>query len=326
MENINTELSIIVPMYNEEANVRNTVDQIRSAMKAFDSKWELIIVNDGSTDNSLQMAQEIEREENNIRVISYYPNSGRGKALRTGFENGRGNFIITIDFDLSYDASHILKLYKEIKNDNSVDIVLGSAYMAGGQTDSVPWFRLFTSKIGNKILSYAFPFRITTSTCILRGYKRKVLDSLPLESNGKEIHLEILSKAISLGYAIKEIPATLKARKKGKSKFKFRSTTISHLLFSFFEKPILVFGFIGLLLLISGFVGGIYITVLELQDRLNPVRPLVTLVVILVLSGLQILSFGFIAIQIGIIRKEIYKVQKENRLLFKNSDSLGKDL
>jgi glycosyltransferase involved in cell wall biosynthesis len=164
------------------------------------------------------------------------------------------------------------------------------------------------------------PNRIYTSTGIFRAYRKKVLDSLELESDGKEIHLEILSKALSLGYRVKESPAILTSRKRGKSKFKFRKTAISHLVFSVFEKPVIIFGFIGLLTLAIGFLIGIYIVYLRFSGDLTPGRPLITFALLLILGGIQILSFGFIAIQIVSLRREILRVQKENLELKKTME------
>ena len=140
-----------------------------------------------------------------------------------------------------------------------------------------------------------------------------ILDSLELESDGKEIHLEILSKALSVGYRAKEIPAILKGRTKGASKFKFRATSVSHLLFSFYQKPMIIFGFFGFFMVMGGFVLGIIFVIQRYMGTLNPTRPIFILMIILLLAGIQMLSFGFIANQIGIIKKEIYKIQKENK-------------
>src|SRR4030042_6644956 len=156
------------------------------------------------------------------------------------------------------------------------------------------------------------PNRIYYSTGVFRAYRRKVIDSLELESDDKEIHLEILSKAIALGYRVKEVPVVLSARTKGKSKFKFKKTAISHLVFSAFEKPLIVFGFIGLLTLAVGLLIGLYIAYLRFSGDLTPGRPLITFALLLILGGIQILSFGFVAIQIVSLRREILRIQKEN--------------
>jgi hypothetical protein len=156
------------------------------------------------------------------------------------------------------------------------------------------------------------PNRIYTSTGIFRGYRRKVLDSLELESDGKEIHLEILSKIIALGFRVREIPAILTGRKKGQSKFKFKKTAASHLVFSFFEKPMILFGFLGLVTLGVGCLIGLYVAYLRFTGMLSPGRPLITFALLLILGGIQILSFGFIALQIVSLRREILRIQKEN--------------
>ncbi len=103
------------------------------------------------------------------------------------------------------------------------------------------------------------PENLSTVTSVLRAYRREVLDSMELESNGTNINLEILSKAIATRYKIKEVPAVLEGRELGQSKLKFRSKTISHVLFSFYEKPMMLFGAIGLFLLLIGLISGIYL-------------------------------------------------------------------
>ena len=145
--NTNIELTIIAPMYNEEENVESTLSSIKETMVPFTKNWELIFINDGSVDNTLSIAQKLEKLNDELRVISYKDNRGRGYALRTGFNNANGKYIVTIDFDLSYHPNHILKIYQELKNDNSIDAVLGSPYMIGGKAIGVPRRRLYISKI-----------------------------------------------------------------------------------------------------------------------------------------------------------------------------------
>jgi glycosyltransferase involved in cell wall biosynthesis len=306
------ELTILSPMYNEESNVETTINKITEALENFHSPWELLLVNDGSTDRTLAISRRLEEKIHNLRVISYPLNCGRGKALRTGFEHARGRYVITIDFDLSYSPDHILSIYEKLVDPREMnDVVLGSAYMKEGKVIGVSPFRLFISKLGNKILEYTFPQSFKTSTCILRGYTREVLNALQLESNGKEIHLEILSKVCALGFVVKEIPAVLSNRKKGKSKFRFRKTSASHLLFSLFERPILLFGITGIFFVLSGFLIGCYIVYLRYFGTLNPTRPLVPLMIILLLVGSQFFCFAFIAIQNNHLRNEVYRLQKQ---------------
>ena len=160
---------------------------------------------------------------------------------------------------------------------------------------------------------------------MVRIYNSDCIKSLPLVSDDKEIHLEIISKAISLNYNISEIPADLiwpklKEQKlsKRKSSFKPKKYIISHLLFSFFERPIILFGLIGIGSFLSGIILGLYIVYLKYNSILNPNRPLMTLVILLVLGGIFMFSFGLIGMQITDLRKEIYRIQ--STLNNKNED------
>jgi deferrochelatase/peroxidase EfeB len=150
---------------------------------------------------------------------------------------------------------------------------------------------------------------------MFRAYKREVIDALELESDDKEIHLEILSKALAVGYRAKEIPAVLHSRKSGKSKFKLGKTTISHLAFSYFEKPLFLLGLTGLAFLAVAVVIGIHLLFEFSRGKLNPDRPLMTLLVILMIGGLQFLSLGLVGTQIVQLRKEIYRIQMKHRML-----------
>jgi len=306
------DLSIVIPMFNEAENAESTLSRVEEVLASFRGKYEIIAVNDGSLDNTLDVLSRLAGEDKKLKVVSYSKNAGRGMALRKGFKESSGEIIVSIDADLSYSPQYILDLVETLRREAEVDLVLASPYMPGGGVENVPVLRLWVSKLGNRILRLVMPNRIYTSTGIFRAYRKKVLDSLEIESDGKEIHLEILSKALALGYGVKESPAILSSRKKGKSKFKFRKTALSHLVFSAFEKPMIVFGFIGLLTLTIGLLIGLYIAYLRFSGDLTPGRPLITFAILLILGGIQILSFGFIAIQIVSLRREILRVQKEN--------------
>jgi len=310
-------------MFNEAENAEHTLARVEESLASFLGKYEIIAVNDGSTDNTLEVLQGIASLNKRIKVVSYPRNIGRGMALRKGFCEARGEVIVSIDADLSYSPHYILELIKTLKDNPEVDFVLASPYMPGGGVQDVPFVRLWISKLGNKILRLAMPNRIYTSTGIFRAYRRNVLDSLELESDGKEIHLEILSKAMALGFRAKEIPAILTSRKRGSSKFKFKRTATSHLIFSAFEKPMMIFGLIGILTLGIGLLIGAYVVYLRFSGDLTPGRPLITFAILLILGGIQILSFGFIALQILALRKEILRVQKENLYLQKELENLS---
>ena len=307
-------ISVIIPMYNEEDNVIPTLTDVENVLSKYDDH-EVIVIDDGSVDNTYELVKHFASENSNIHLLKHPVNMGMGRALRTGFEKTEGDIIITIDADLSYDTSFIPKLVEEIE---STDVVIGSHYMDGGKTEDIPPLRLFVSKMANRIVGYAMTENLSTVTGVLRAYRKDVLDSLELNSNGTEINPEILAKAKAVGFNIKEIPVTLKGRKLGKSKVRFKSTTKSHLLFSFNEKPMILFGFIGLLLCLVGLISAIYLFYEYLIGNLDPTRPLMIFMILTIISGIQILIFGFVATQISLLKREIYVIQKENKLIKKN--------
>ena len=308
-------ISVIIPMYNEEENAINTLTRVNEVLEKYDD-YEIIAVDDGSSDNTFGIATEFASKNNNMKILQHSVNMGMGRALRTGFNNSSGDIVVTIDADLSYDPSFIPKIINEL-NDESISIVVGSQYMEGGKTEDIPFIRLFISKMANKIVGYAMGDNISTVTGVFRAYRKEVLDSIELESNGTEINPEILSKANAIGFKIKEVPVTLSGRKFGESKVKFKSTTISHLLFTFYEKPMMLFGVIGLFLCFIGILSAIYLFYQYVIGTLDPTRPLMLFMVLTLLSGIQILIFGFVATQISLLKREIYIVQKENKLIRK---------
>lgn len=303
-------MSVVVPMHNELDNLPSTIDRIAATLDTTGQMFEIVAVDDGSTDSTSSRLQSMAQTDRRLRVVTYGKNRGRGYAMRRGFEAARGAIIVTIDADLSYDPSHIVGMLAILHERPEVDFVVGSPYTKGGTTENVPTGRLWISRWGNRILGLAMPGGLTTVTGILRAYRREVLEVLDLESNDKDLHLEIVSKAIAAGFVPAEMPATLTGRQRGKSKFFFKATVASHLIFSFYEKPILLFGLIGALIMGLGVGAGVHLIYLWQTEALNPSRPLVSLTVILMVAGLQVVLFGFLGSQIVQIRRELFRTQK----------------
>lgn len=305
-------------MYNEAENIERTYNRISEELDKHHFKnRELIFVNDGSTDQTWEKANTLANQKKDLTVLGYSFNQGRGKALRTGFDYADGDIILTTDFDLSYAPSHLSQMIVTLDQNPEIDMVLTSCYMPGGKTVNVPKVRLWLSKYGNYLFRFAFNPPIYTSTCVVRGYRKKVIKDLVLESDRKEIHLEILSKALTYGYKIKEIPGTLEKRSYGKSSFKFRATSLSHLLFFIHERPFLLFGLLGTILLVLGILSGgviIYSRFLASPAFTETfIGKLVSpnFVIILSLSGLQIIGLGFLGLQNTLLKKELFKVQRQ---------------
>jgi hypothetical protein len=195
-------------------------------------------------------------------------------------------------------------------------MVLASPYRKGGRLENIPFNRAFLSRFGNKLLTFAISGRLTMVTAMTRAYKNHVIKSMELFSDGKEIHLEIVSKAVALGYRIEEVPAVLKwdkssvGMKKRKSSLNIKKTIWTHMAYFFYERPIVLFAGIGLILFFIGIVVGLYLVYTKIFSTLVAGRPLLELVVILILTGVQILSFGFMAILVTELRKDVYRLRQ----------------
>jgi glycosyltransferase involved in cell wall biosynthesis len=250
------DLSLVITAYNESAIIINNIDELASWMAEHcaDTSFEIVVVDDGSTDAMGALLDDACNQRNWLKVAHHPINFGRGRGVRTGFAVSSGSYIICLDADLSYSPEHIPKLLEPLKA-GEADITLASVYHPEGKVINVPRQRILLSKWGNKILSLGFGGSFSTVTCIVRGYTRALVDSLELVSDGKELHLEVIQKALLLGCRVKEIPATLhwRDRKRGQVKkrrffpeialFKMRKTVVSHLVFNYISNP-------GILLLI----------------------------------------------------------------------------
>ncbi|MBW7995314.1 MAG: glycosyltransferase family 2 protein, partial [Candidatus Glassbacteria bacterium] len=177
------DLSVIIPMYNESDNVGRTIDSVRSTLRAAGERFEVICVDDGSSDNTRAELERIAGEHGDVRVVSYVPNRGRGHALRTGFSQARGKYLVSVDADLSYSPDQILNLLNRLRQPDRPDIVIGSPYMPGGRTEGVRPVRLFISRCANILLRQAMGRRYYTVTGIFRGYRREALDCFELYSD-----------------------------------------------------------------------------------------------------------------------------------------------
>lgn len=229
----NMNLSVVIPIYNEELAIGNNTNEILSVLRASGKSFEIVLVNDGSTDKTLEIIQNLAQKEPELKIVSYSKNRGRGYALRQGFAASSGECVVSTESDLNWGSDIILRLLNELEN-GDLDLVIASPHMKGGGMENVPVLRRALSFWGNKVFSLGFNVPITMATGMTRGYKREFLNKLDLKSDGKELHPEILYKALDLGAKVKEIPAILRWKKPAqgeivrKSHFKWR-TIASHL-------------------------------------------------------------------------------------------------
>jgi len=219
-----------------------------------DITYEIVVVNDGSTDGMDELLEAASSNDPHLRVLHHVSNMGRGRAVRTGMENTNSDYLIALDADLSYSPDHIKPMLDPLMK-GQAELSLASPYHPDGVVENVPMFRAKLSKWGNWVLCRSFKTKINTSTCVVRGYTRKLIEHLELINNGKDFHLEVLYKTEVLGFRIAEVPARLVWRDKNRGKvvkgqgniisnnplFKMRKAIFSHLIFNFFSKPQLLF-------------------------------------------------------------------------------------
>jgi len=253
---------VVSPFFNEAAiigaAVRRMIGNLRSQ---FGQSWELILVDDGSEDASLEKVRLALTAEPSarVRVISYTHNQGRGRALKTGINEARGQIIVTTEADCSWGDDVVARLVAEMDAHPECDFVIASPHRPGGGLVNVPPFRRFLTRTGNWIIRQFFDSTITMNTGMTRAYRRNVIRPLVVHENGKEFHLEVLLKLLTLGFHVREIPATItwpdhRANKTAarKSSTKLGQTISSHLRFIAIAQPVRYFGWLALFALVLG--------------------------------------------------------------------------
>lgn len=241
-------VSLVVPAYNESSIIEDNLLILCDYMLSLEAlyQWEMVIVNDGSRDDTYTKALAFAKDRDNILVLNHRTNFGLGQALRYGFKNCKGDYIVVVDLDLSYSVEHIGDLLERIVKTHA-RIVVASPYMRGGSISNVPWLRKTLSVWGNQFLSFTDRGNLSTLTGMVRVYDAKFLKKLNLKSRGMEINPEVIHKARLLGAKVEEIPAHLswlpqKAKEvKRASSMKIARHTIAILLFGFLFRPVVFF-------------------------------------------------------------------------------------
>jgi glycosyltransferase involved in cell wall biosynthesis len=251
-------VSVVVPVYNEAeiitANLATLCDYLRRLEEMY--RWELIVVNDGSTDDTGRLAEEFAEGRDNVRVLHHRTNFRLGQALRYAFSNCGGDYVVTFDCDLSYAPEHIGRLVTELHSSDA-KIVIASPYGKGGKTTKIPFLRRLLSRSANRFLAATARGHISTLTGMVRAYDRRFLSTLNLRSMGTDINTEILYKAELLGAKVVEIPAHLDwtfsrtGGKRRKSPITLASSANAYLFSGFIFRPVVFFIGPGLVLLLG---------------------------------------------------------------------------
>ena len=206
-------VALVLPCFNEEAILEGTVAQVREYMATLETRyaWEIVIVNDGSSDRTAQIADQLSDEIPEVAVIHHTHNCGLCQALKTAFERCGHDYIVTLDTDLSYAPEHIGRLLERIVETKAA-IVRASPDLEGGSVKNVPWLRKTLSKGANRFISLVAPENIHTFTGLVRAYDGKFIKTLNLKSKGMDVNPEIVYKTMILRERIEEIPAHLEWR------------------------------------------------------------------------------------------------------------------
>jgi glycosyltransferase involved in cell wall biosynthesis len=302
-ERVKTRVSIIVPAYNEEGNIKPLMDQFHEVIARAGSDWEVILVDDGSTDKTAERARDAAFHYHWLRIISYTRNRGLTAALDTGFQNARGSIFVFYPADLQYHPQDIPRMIARI--DRGADIVTG--WKQGGYS------KRFVSSIYNYLCRSLFGIKVHDLNSV-KAFRKEVLEKVNLR---RDWHRYMVVLAAEEGYSVDEVKINVYPRFSGRSKFG-TGRILGGLLdllsvkfqISFTKKPLRFFGTWGLVAVILGIVTGLVAIYLRLFTT-HGSRTWLYLVILFILSGLMLFSLGFLAEVIVSIREEIESLRRK---------------
>jgi len=287
------DVSFVIPVYNEEKNLPVLYQELIAAGDTLRGSYEIIFVDDGSTDGSFPALRKIQAGDPRVKIIRLRKNFGQTAALSAGFDHARGGIIITLDADLQNDPADVPLLVAKIEE--GYDIVSGWRIRRKDKFVS----RRLPSKIANAIISKVTKVKLHDYGCTLKAFRRDVVKHIKLYG---EMHRFIPAIASTMGIAIAEVPVNHRRRVHGKSKYNLSKSirvvldllTVKFLL-SYSTRPLQIFGLFGL---IAGFIGGIMGGILSYQRLILKQsianRPLLLLSVLLIVIGIQFITMGLL--------------------------------
>jgi glycosyltransferase involved in cell wall biosynthesis len=286
-------ISVVVPVYNEQDNVEPLLESLKDALEGLGRPYELIVVDDGSTDTTAARLREALTRFPSLRVARLRSNFGQTAALAAGFDLARGELIVTMDGDRQNDPADIPRLIDKLKD--GYDVVSG---WRRDRQDPL-WSRRMPSRLANGLISWITGVHLHDYGCALKVYRREILRDIALYG---EMHRFLPALARWVGASIGELPVTHWPRRSGVSKYGIGRTvrvlldllTVKFLM-SYWTRPIQIFGLMGLL---TGGAGLTLASVLSYQRIFQGIglanRPILLLAVLLVLVGIQFVSIGLL--------------------------------
>ena len=290
-------LSIITPVYNEEENLKYLYDAIEAAVKNIDMPWELILVDDGSQDNSLEEIKAlVKKNPDQLKAVVLRRNFGQTAAIAAGIDQAEGDIIVLLDADMQNDPADIPLMLDKIQS--GYDVVSGWRY---DRKDNF-LTRTLPSHMANGLISSVTGVHLHDYGCTLKAYKREVITGFRLYG---EMHRFIPVYADSIGAKITEVKVRHHARKYGKAKYGLERTfkvildlaTVKFLT-SYGNKPIYVFGGTGMGLIVFSFFTLLFLAIRRFVDPAKPspfASPLFIIATMLAIMGFQSILMGFIA-------------------------------
>ncbi|HEX7972827.1 MAG TPA: glycosyltransferase family 2 protein [Anaerolineales bacterium] len=287
------DISVVIPLLNEEENLRPLYTQLKPVMAGLGKSYEIIFIDDGSQDSTYSILQELAENDPYVWVVRFRRRFGQTAAFSAGFDMARGDVIITMDGDLQNDAVDIPKLLA--KADEGFDVVSGWRV----NRQDVFLTRKLPSQIANALISRVTGVRLHDYGCSLKAYRYEVVKNIKLYG---EMHRFIPALASWVGIRVAEVPVNHHARKYGSSKYGLGRTirvvldllTVKFLL-DYATRPIQIFGLLGLACFSLGTILSAYLTILRLffNQTLSD-RPLLLLAILLIMLGVQFIIMGLL--------------------------------
>lgn len=313
-------ISVVIPLLNEKESLSELTDSIIDVMKSYNFSYEIIFIDDGSSDNSWNILEELSSKSDTIKGIKFHRNYGKSQALHAGFLKSQGKVVFTMDADLQDDPKEIPAMYDMIMNDN-FDLVSG---WKKKRFDSVI-FKNIPSKIFNFAARTTSGIKLNDFNCGLKAFKKDVIKSINVYG---EMHRYIPILAKNEGYKkIGEKIVNHRPRKYGKTKFGpsrflygFLDLLTIWFISSFGKRPMHLFGSLGLILITTGFLFAAYLgydkIILNPGGRLITERPEFYISLVTMIIGSQFFSMGFIGELMlkSINQKPQYIIQKQTNL------------
>lgn len=284
-------VSIVIPLYNEEESLNPLTNEIRKALKPLNISYEILFVDDGSTDNSLKIIKEICRTDKRFRFISFRKNYGKSAALQIGFKNITGDVVITMDADLQDDPNEIPNLIRKLEE--GYDLVSGWKKIRHD-----PFIKKISSKFFNFVTRVISRIKIHDFNCGLKAYRKEVTENIKVYG---ELHRYMPVLAKWQGFRISEITVKHHPRRYGVTKFgisRFFKGFIDLITVVFttryIKRPMHLFGFLGFLSFLAGIIVNGYLTYLWIAGVPLSNRPLLFLGILLIIVGVQFFSVGLL--------------------------------